>query len=252
MRRLQAVLDRFEITVAEANDLVVLEDYEIVVIADDSSSMKLPAVPPEWRTLGVPCRTRWDELKETIAEIVEVAACFNPAGIDVHFLNRAPVLNVKHSQDPSFVGAFAAQPSGRTPLTETMQRVAKQAGSERGVLLFILTDGEPNGGRKPFSSALVSLVRSMRLRVQIMACTAEEQEVEWLNELDCELEELDVTDDYHSERQEVLRTGIATRFTRGDWCMKAMLGPVSRKFDQWDEGGRRSIKTPECNLCWVM
>ena len=25
-------------------------------------------------------------------------------------------------------------------------------------------------------------------------------------------------------------------FTRGDWLLKAMLGPVSSKFDQWDEG----------------
>jgi len=252
MSKLQAVLDRFEITIAEARDLVVLEDYEIVLIADDSGSMQLPAVPPESRTLGVPCRTRWDELRETITNIAEIATCFSTAGIDVHFLNRAPVLKVKHAQDPTFQQAFASPPSGSTPLTETLRRVASQVSTERGLLLFILTDGEPNGGRGPFTSALRSLVSTTKLRVQIMACTEEERVIEWLNEVDYEFEEVDVTDDFHSERKEVLRAGIATRFTRGDWCMKAMLGPVSRKFDAWDEGLRHRVKTPECDLCRLM
>mmetsp|Transcript_61689 Transcript_61689/g.156103 ORF Transcript_61689/g.156103 Transcript_61689/m.156103 type:complete len:288 (-) Transcript_61689:199-1062(-) len=256
MHKLQAVLDRFEISIAEANDLVVLEDYDIVVIADDSGSMQNAAQPSHMRTSGAPIKTRWDELKETISEIIEIASCFNPAGIDVHFLNRPTLPQVKHANDARFHAAFASQPSGRTPLTETLQRVAGQVCTERGVLLFILTDGEPNGGKRPFSRTLKSLVSSMKLRIQIMACTGDDEEVEWLNDLDCELTELDVTDDYHTERAQVLRTGLAKRFTRGDWCMKAMLGPVSQKFDRWDEGGKRSVKAddcgPDCGVCSIM
>mmetsp|Transcript_1321 Transcript_1321/g.2839 ORF Transcript_1321/g.2839 Transcript_1321/m.2839 type:complete len:285 (+) Transcript_1321:70-924(+) len=252
MHKLQSVLDRFEISIAEANDLVILEDYEIVVIADDSGSMRNPAQPPHMRTVGTPFKTRWDELKETVSEIVEIASCFNPAGIDVHFLNRPSVPQVKHAGDSRFQAAFASQPSGRTPLTETLQRVASQTCTERGVLLFILTDGEPNGGKHPFSRTLRSLVSTSKLRVQIMACTADDDEIEWLNDLDCELKEVDVTDDYYAERAEVLRTGLAKRFTRGDWCMKAMLGPVSQKFDQWDEGAHRKVKAGDCGPCSIM
>merc|ERR1712232_713202 len=85
LAKLQLVLDRFEITIAEANDLVVLGDYDICIIGDDSSSMHLPAEPPERRTLGRRSRSRWDELKETIAEIVEIAVCFDENGVDVFF-----------------------------------------------------------------------------------------------------------------------------------------------------------------------
>jgi len=254
MRKLQAVLDRFEITIAEANDLVILQDYDIVIIADDSGSMRNAAQPPHMRTVGAPVKTRWDELKETISSIVEIASCFNPAGIDVHFLNREPLQKVQQASDARFQQAFASQPHGRTPLTETLQRVASTVNTERGVLLFILTDGEPNGGKWAFSRTLRSLVSTLKLRVQVMACTAEDDEIEWLNDLDCELKEVDVTDDYHAERSQVLRAGLATRFTRGDWCMKAMLGPVSRKFDGWDERlhPNRRLKQGECEVCCVM
>lgn len=249
---MQAVLDRFEITIAEANDLVILEDYEIVVIADDSGSMCNAAQPPHMRMMGGQVKTRWDEQKETLSGIIEIASCFSPAGIDVHFLNRPPLPQVKHASDARFQAAFASQPSGRTPLTETLQRVASQVCTERGVLLFILTDGEPNGGKGHFSSTVRSLVSTRKLRVQIMACTAEDDEIEWLNDLDCELKEVDVTDDYYAERAQVIRAGLAKRFTRGDWCMKAMLGPVSQKFDRWDEGVQRKGKVVECDLCSIM
>mmetsp|Transcript_19121 Transcript_19121/g.47912 ORF Transcript_19121/g.47912 Transcript_19121/m.47912 type:complete len:284 (-) Transcript_19121:211-1062(-) len=251
LRRLQEVLDRFEITIAEANDLVILEDYEIVVIADDSGSMRNAAQPPHMRTMGAPIKTRWDEMKETLAGIVEIAACFNPAGIDIHFLNRAPLSKIQHPGDSRFQDTFASLPSGRTPLTETLGRVADYFDAERKILLFILTDGEPNGGPHPFSNALRSLVLSRKVRVQIMACTPEDDDIEWLNVLDCQLKEVDVTDDYYAERTQVLRAGLATRFTRGDWCMKAMLGPVSHKFDRWDEGSKRKMKGGDCGPCSI-
>jgi hypothetical protein len=253
MRKLQAVLDRFEISIAEVNDLVVLEDYDIVIIADDSGSMQRPAAPPEWRTLGVPCRTRWDELQETIAEIVEIASCFNPAGINVHFLNRAPVLHVKHAQDRGFQEAFASPPRGSTPLTETLQRVAQQTCTAGGVLLFILTDGEPNGGRGPFLATLRGLVSTMQLRVQVMACTAEDTAwATWLHALDNSLKEVHFTNDYHATRREVRRAHVAKRFTRGDWITKAMLGLVSQKFDLWDERLRQPNSSEVCQLCSIM
>mmetsp|Transcript_76616 Transcript_76616/g.206536 ORF Transcript_76616/g.206536 Transcript_76616/m.206536 type:complete len:286 (+) Transcript_76616:64-921(+) len=243
MGKLESVLQRFEITIAQANDMVVLSDYEIVVIADDSGSMLNNALPPNMRVLGQPVRTRWDELRETVSEVAEIATCFDQSGIDVHFLNRPPVMGVKSAQDPAFVQAFTAPPRGRTPLTETMQRVSKSLQGERGILLFIFTDGEPNDGKNPFKQAIRQLVSSSKVRIQIMACTAEDDEIGWLNELDAELSELDVTDDYYAEREQVIKLGLAPKFTRGDWCMKAMLGPVSQKFDKWDERQGKATKS---------
>jgi len=252
LQRLQSVLDRFEISIAEANDLVALQDYRIAIIADDSGSMQNSAEPLHERHLGKPSRSRWAELKDTIAEIVEIATCFSSEGINVHFLNRTPVMQVKAAVDHRLLDSFSSPPQGSTPLTETIRRVAQSMKGEHGTLLFIFTDGEPNGGRKPFRDALRTLVKESNVRVQIMACTADESVMEWLGGIDYEFSEVDVTDDFHSERQEVLRSGLAPRFTRGDWCMKAMLGPVSQKYDLWDEQ-LKPFKTPECDLaCSIM
>lgn len=236
--RLQAILDRFEITIAEANDLVALEDYEIVVIADDSGSMTCPSPPASQRKLGVPSPTRWDELKETVALIVELGACFDSSGLDIHFLNRSTVTNVKSSRDPAFCNAFRDSPNGGTPLTETLMRVVQGSSGEKPVL-FILTDGVPNGGPERFGAELRRVVNKQStnhtFQVQIMACTGDDAAVGYLNKLDQEFTEVDVTDDYFAEREEVLKAGRTKTFSRGDWCMKAMLGPVSCKFDALDE-----------------
>eukprot|EP00931_Biecheleriopsis_adriatica_P044182 TRINITY_DN25249_c0_g1_i1.p1 TRINITY_DN25249_c0_g1~~TRINITY_DN25249_c0_g1_i1.p1 ORF type:complete len:322 (+),score=52.16 TRINITY_DN25249_c0_g1_i1:130-966(+) len=253
MKRLQALLDRFEISIVEAHELAVLQDYEIKVIADDSGSMQSAADPNAPRALGQKAASRWDELRETVSFIVDVASCLLETGSDVHFLNRQDVLGVKRSNDEAFLKAFEAEPRGRTPLTEVIQRLAAGFEGERPTLLFILTDGEPNGGKHPFIRQLTSIVKNAKIRVQIMACTAEEDEIDWLNGLDKDLKEVDVTDDYYSERREVIKAGLAPRFTRGDWCLKAMLGPISHKFDKWDEKlkGKRGMGSADCELCTI-
>merc|ERR1712218_448897 len=237
MGKLQRILDRFEITIAEANDLVVLQEYEIVIIADDSGSMLSSALPFHMRTLAAAGNTRWDEMQQTLAQLLDIASCFDSSGVDVFFLNRPPVLGVKDSSDPNLRASFSNPPAGRTPLTECLQQVAKRFDqqNERKTLVIIMTDGEPNGGATPFSQAVRQVTSSGRVKVQVMVCTPEDDEVEWLNTLDAQLTALDVTDDYYSEKQQVLARGLTKKFTRGDWCMKAMLGPVSHKFDLWDE-----------------
>eukprot|EP00928_Gymnodinium_smaydae_P015442 TRINITY_DN15710_c0_g2_i1.p1 TRINITY_DN15710_c0_g2~~TRINITY_DN15710_c0_g2_i1.p1 ORF type:complete len:341 (+),score=52.26 TRINITY_DN15710_c0_g2_i1:99-1121(+) len=238
VRRLKAVLQRFDVHIADADDLAVLHDYKVVIIADDSSSMLGSAVPGR-RKLGEATATRWDELKETTGFIVDIAACFDPAGVDIFFLNRGQVSGVRSSKDDAFLAAFSVPPNGSTPLTQAVRTVVSQCGSERPVLLFIMTDGVPNGGPAAFSQELRRLVKRQStqyvFKVQIMACTPNDDEVAYLDDLDRELPEIDCTDDYYTEKAQVLRAGLTDTFSRGDWCMKAMLGPVSKKFDAWDE-----------------
>lgn len=277
LQKLQQVLDRFEVSIAEANDLVALQDYEIILIVDDSGSMSLPAAPASQRTLSsAGPATRWDELKTTVALIVDIATCFDPSGLDFFFLNRGYLQGIRSSQDPQFLSAFASGPRGSTPLTESLRMVANEYRGEKPVLLFILTDGEPNGGAKAFEKELKKLVTKKTtdrtFKVQIMACTGDDDAVGYLNDIDEKFGKVDVTDDYYSEMQEVLKkTRRVNRFTRGDWCMKAMLGPISTKFDAWDEPGGKAAKRCrrhcddsdcdsddhhhhkiECNLCSVM
>lgn len=142
--------------------------------------------------------------------------------------------------DPRFMQSFQSPARGKTPLTETLCRVAQEAGGERPVLLFILTDGEPNGGVGPFKRELKRLVKQKstphEFHVQIMACTDDEKAIGWLNQIDGCSRKIDVTDDYFHEMCQVLKDARRRqRFTRGDWCMKAMLGPINARFDAMDE-----------------
>eukprot|EP00927_Polykrikos_kofoidii_P080860 TRINITY_DN77855_c0_g1_i1.p1 TRINITY_DN77855_c0_g1~~TRINITY_DN77855_c0_g1_i1.p1 ORF type:complete len:249 (-),score=57.26 TRINITY_DN77855_c0_g1_i1:87-833(-) len=223
--KLRDVLYRFEIKIADVDDVMVLRNYELVVIADDSGSMREPAEGG----------TRWDELKATVSLIVEIGACFDESGVDIHFLNRGKVERVKSSSDSRFVSAFKKGPAGSTPLAKTLHKIVADSAGGKPELFVILTDGLPDEGSAEFQKALSRAVSKGGCKIQIMACTSDDSAVGYLDEIDQKFEAIDVTDDYHTEKKQVENTGKLRQFNRGDWCMKALLGPVCQKFDAWDE-----------------
>jgi hypothetical protein len=86
---LEDLIARFEIHNYKAQELWQLSNFELVFLLDDSGSMRCPVQGG---------RTRWDELRETVSLVVDIGQCFSEGGIDVFFLNRAPVLGVRNSQ----------------------------------------------------------------------------------------------------------------------------------------------------------
>lgn len=66
-------------------------------------------------------------------------------------------------------------------------------------------------------------------------CTDHDSEIAYLNDLDDQVRNLDVVDDYKSERAEVLRAqGKSFHFSKGDYVVKALLGPFDPYFDNLD------------------
>lgn len=252
LQQLQQILTRFEVSIAEANDLVILEDYEVVCILDDSGSMNLASQPATQRSLFAESKTRWQELQESVTLLVELANCFDKTGVDLFFLNRGLIDGVKTPKDERLAAAFRRSAAGGTPLTQSLRIVAEHCEGERPILLMIFTDGEPNGGVRQFEKELKRLVTKKSsdktFKVQIMACTSDQDAVGYLNEIDEKFGKVDVTDDYYSEMQEVvMKARKRPQFTRGDWLMKAMLGPISQKFDGWDETGKARKCTTHCD-----
>lgn len=245
LKRLEAILTQFDITIAEANDLVELESFSFVILADDSGSMKESSLSEEEQKAGAEPRSRFDEARQAASMIIEMAACFSDKGTDLYFCNRRSRQHIKSMNDDDFKGAFDMLPSGPSTLGQRILEVGERAGArmgvERPILIFVITDGLVDK-EKTFEASVEALMHKRtkckgNFKLQLMACTSNAGDVEWLSQLEFKFESVDCIDDYQEELKQVMRAKKTKTFTRGDWVLKAMLGPISTKHDNLDEGG---------------
>lgn len=249
MQAFDAVLKRFGVTIAEAADLRQLKAYDIVMIADDSGSMRR-------EDPGMPAKSnRWTELEKSLRLIVSLGTCFDHDGLDIYFLNRGAIKGIKDpdtdaASKAKLDKAFADPPARQTPLSKTLATVvsdrnaavkANPALKDKPVLLMIFTDGAPDEGADVFGKNLEEVLSgygesnefgtSLKFRCQMMACTGNDEEIQWARDLDKKLKTMDFTDDYQMEKKEMMKSKEFSDFTMGDWCLKAMLGAVDPKWD---------------------
>jgi hypothetical protein len=229
---LQSVLQKEGVSIAKAQEFAVLTNYDIVLILDDSSSMNTRSGKT----------TRWGELQGAASQLADIACCFDSDGIDVYFLNQGKIPNITSGSDARLARAYERGPSGSTPLTETLQKALADHSGQKPLLVMILSDGEPNGGVKRLAGVIEDSIKrsSGRIRYQLMACTDNDNAVAWMDELDVKYAEVDATDDYETERAQVLKAGIFSKFERGDWVAKACLGAVSKKWNCLDDSAHAS------------
>jgi len=250
MEKFRALAQRYEISDYFASKLKQLEGWEIVLILDDSGSMNTPLAQQQGGAFAQ-SQTRWTELKQTVSIIIDIASVMDKDGVDLYFLNRATVTGVTSSEQVA--GVFAAPPAGLTPTTPVLQHVLqakKQVAAEKRVLVIIATDGAPTNQRGEVDIAGLKHVLQAerdptRFHVQFIACTDDDSSVAYLNEWDNTLPNVDVIDDYQSERAEILKAkGSNFRFAYGDYIVKALLGSIDPEFDKLDEksGGCCSVQ----------
>ena len=241
MSRLSDLARRYELSGGAVCKLRMLEDYDIVVIADDSGSMTnaAHAVPLDNPYVKVP--SRWDELCQRLGDIIDIATTLDKDGIDIYFLNRGKATNIT-SRD-QVAKLFVNGPYGGTPLLKAYQQVLndKLSNKETKTLILIATDGEPEEKEK-FIHLVMSRSEPHRCPISILVCTDNAKEVAWLNELDKSTPCLDVTDDYESEKAEVTQAQRGeVDFKRGDHLVKALLGAIDDTYGNLD----KKMLTPE-------
>ena len=210
----------------------------MVIVADDSTSMNTKS---DCNQEGI--ESRWDEQYMMVKMLLTLCNIFDEDGVDVWFLNRGVVNNVKDIQDERLVASFATLPSGATPLTETLSHVLRKdkSGSQLPKLVFIVTDGCPNkrgtgeSDVKGFRHVLATRDAEASF-ISIVACTGDNKTMSYLNSWDKEIPHLDVIDDFISERNEVRRVnGRNYPFSYGDYVVKALLAPLDDRYDRLDE-----------------
>ncbi|CAF1320800.1 unnamed protein product [Adineta ricciae] len=232
---------RYEINPTFAERLRKLKGYEIVFICDDSGSMTAPLgtnINPYEQQ-----RTRWDELKQTVSIVVDLASVFDPDGVDVYFLNREPMLHVRNSSELETI--FALEPEGSTPIVPVFRQVLHDKRNqiyERNLLILLATDGVPTDEREQSDvRTLEHVLRNERrpinqIPVTIIACTDDDNSMSYLNNWDKQIPNLDVVDDYQSERKEIQACqGRDFPFGFGDYVVKILMGGIDSFFDQLDE-----------------
>ncbi|ORY53616.1 hypothetical protein BCR33DRAFT_711003 [Rhizoclosmatium globosum] len=243
--RLAAFADlvaRHEISRLMAMKLRRLEAYDIAVIADDSGSMNTPSTQGQTDPFAR-SKTRWDELKSTLAIVTDIAATLDEDGIDVYFLNRPPVRNVT-GMNAALESAFAQKPAGYTPITRVLRQVIREKWTREGkkLLILIATDGQPTTDSGELDKhGLKHLLMHERggkgeIPIAFLVCTDDDSEVDYLNEWDTSIQDLDVIDDYITEKKQILRVqGNGFPFSRGDWVCKMLLGVIDAEIDGLDE-----------------
>ena len=246
-QKFTSILNKYEIRQEYANILQQLQGFKIVFIFDDSGSMNtvLNESPLNDNKMGMLKATRWDELQYFAKISIEIASLFNDAhtGTDVYFLNKPPVKNI-HDVDQFANYLKKLTPNGYTPLNKTFNTVLNENVNtikEKKLLIIILTDGEPsddfgNTDIKSFKKSLQARNPMCKIFVNIVVCTDDEDAVSYLNKWDVKIPNLDVTDDYASERNQIKKyKGKKYRFSFGDYVVKSMVGSIDAKLDQMDE-----------------
>lgn len=252
MQKFAQIAGRYEINHNFATRLRQLEGYEIVFLCDDSGSMATAVGSPN-NAFGVRS-TRWDELKQIVSITVDIGSVLDPDGLDIYFLNRAPLFKIKDSSQ--LAAAFANPPNGLTPITSVLRRILQEKQSlvqERKLLIIIATDGQPTDDYG--TTDINTLERVLknerkpadRILVTFCACTDDDQAVGYLNKWDQKIPYVDVCDDYRSERDQIQRIqGRNFPFSFGDYVVKILLGSVDPYFDNLDQ---RLVGTTNRHAC---
>lgn len=231
--RINRLLEQHEIDILFGEKLSILEDFEIVLLLDDSGSMNSPLSD------GGKHATRWDELKSVVNIVIDIATIFDNSGVDIYFLNRRSLLNVKQF---SYLDSILNQlPNGRTPLTSKCQEIFDNYHNcSKNVLLVIATDGiptDPSGNQdtKNFKKCLLEKNHS-KFYVSFLACSDQDEDVAYLNKLDKKVPNVDTLDDYLSELKEVKSAqGKHFKYSLGDHICRLLLGPICPELDSLDE-----------------
>lgn len=224
-------MSKYKIMETMKDKIKLLENIDIAIIADDSTSMETKT---EYGT-------RWKELNTFINICVDVVSCVNNNGVDIYFLNKnEPIRNVTDITQIAHLQNM--RPYGCTPLAQTLQKILIEKSMSNKLLVLIITDGEPtdtlgSGGKKEINNFKNILKhKNKNVFVNILACTTNDSVMDYLNDWDKDIDNFDVTDDYESEKKEILKAkGANFEFTYGTYVLKTVIGSLDPSIDNLDE-----------------
>jgi uncharacterized protein YegL len=222
------------------NALEILRKYDTVVIVDDSNSMR---------------GALWNEARDALASLADIAGKYDADGIDVHFLNTTHFMSNVH-QSSTIKRLFdRVQPRGFTPIGAKLEELLldylasletakerKLAGDNnvmkaiKPVNYIILTDGAPTDDPE---DVIIAAARRLdrgnfsltQVGIQFVQIGDSKKATNFLRELD------DGLSANHNVRDIVDTTPYIGRLN-AEILTKILVGGINRRVDR---GGGRSV-----------
>ncbi|KAK0527861.1 hypothetical protein OC834_004268 [Tilletia horrida] len=231
---------------AEEDPLTLLKSFDSVFIVDDSSSMNVNELPG-----GGIGPSRWEEARDALSGVVELARHYDEDGVDIFFLNSDASL--QGTKDPAAVRALfdSVYPEGPTPTGERLEMLmleywekldsyadrkrkgtlAAGEGPPKKVNYIVITDGRPTD--EP-ADVIVACARRLdegrwplsQIGIQFLQVGNDAEATRALVELDDELSKV------HKIRDMVDTTSYAGMKLSTDAITKALLGGINRRLDR--------------------
>ena len=112
---------------------------------------------------------------------------------------------------------------------------------DKKMLVFVATGAEPTNEKDEEDLSTLEHVMRHKRRVEtthvmFLLCNDNPECVKYLSKLDREMENVDLLDDYETEKAKVQRQkGANYQFNYGEYILKALLGAIDSKWDELGE-----------------
>lgn len=235
---LGAIFSKYEVPMGLMNKLMALSEYdELEFIIDDSGSMNQNS---DTKDVHGRIQTRWAEVHSRLNEMLEVLAHVVTPKMTLRFFNRRDTMTFqRQGETPELFlqracsqlnQVFGRSPQGGTPAKERLEE-SFMRGQAKRIARYFFCDGEPQGGERDKES-IVRLVKGRNNPegnpLTFLSCTNEDDQVQWMKELEEAAPYCAEYDDFHDEAREVLQDqGGAFPFTKGFHLVCQLVGAMN-------------------------
>lgn len=239
----EAIRVKYDIPIGLSNQLLLLSEHKIEFIVDDSFSMDCRSSRNE---------TRWQEAQRNIKEMLEIISSVPTGNMEIRFLNQKnTVISLsREGKDPetflreSFYAideAFHNGTKGSTPVyTNLLNACERQKSTGQPTAIYFLGDGIPNGGdreKEQIFSLLNFRANASTTPFTFIACSNNQNDVEWMNEAEEIAPFCSAMDDYEAEKTEVEGDqGVVFPYSKGIFHVCRLVAALSPDLDGIDEG----------------
>ena len=238
---------KYEVPIGMINKLLVLSEYKLNFLVGDSGSMSNetdaqtkeahPIMQQKFSREGRSGKmTRWEEVEDRLHVMVDMLAFVPTEDIVMNFLNRHGSVTLSHKgKTPAEFSAeahakiseaFRAGPNGGTPIYGKLSKAFEK--TKVSTMHYLFTDGEPSDASIEDVKTLVINRQNPKMSpLTFMTCT-DQDEADWMKEVEEVAPFTAELDDFKSERAEVLKDqGPTFPFSKGFWLLCQLVAAIN-------------------------